>query len=206
MRPKEFWSEEITKSSWKKLTEISKEFEFILIGGWAVYLWTKAHKSKDIDLVIDYTNLKKLAQKYDLQKNERLKKYEIKMERFDIDVYVPHYSKLAVPVAQLKNYTTRVEGITTVTPEILVVLKQGAEMDRRESLKGRKDRIDILTLLFHSPFQLPKYRQLLKELQLTKCEYALQQEIRMFDPKESEYLGLNLKEFVNWKKNFLKVF
>lgn len=206
MKPKEFWSEEITLASWKKLTEISKEFDFILIGGWAAYLWTKMHKSKDIDLVVDYETLETLKQKYDLNKNERLKKYEIKLETFDIDIYVAHYSKLTIPVAQLKKHVASIEGINTVVPEILVILKQGAEIDRRGTLKGRKDRVDILTLLNYSPFNISKYKLLLKELKLDHLEQELKNEINTFDQKESEYLGLNLKEFVNWKKKFLQGF
>jgi hypothetical protein len=31
----EFWNEVLTKASWEKLIQLSKEIDFILIGGWA---------------------------------------------------------------------------------------------------------------------------------------------------------------------------
>ena len=36
----------ITEESWKKLQEMRKSFDFILIGGWAIYVYTKMHKDK----------------------------------------------------------------------------------------------------------------------------------------------------------------
>ena len=44
---KEFWSEVVTRASWEKMQELSKNYDFIVIGGWSAYLWTKMHKSKD---------------------------------------------------------------------------------------------------------------------------------------------------------------
>ena len=42
----EFWNSLLTQKSWELLQKLSKEkFRFILIGGWAAYLWTKQHKS-----------------------------------------------------------------------------------------------------------------------------------------------------------------
>ena len=103
----EFWNDEITDKSWNKLVELKKEINFVLIGGWAVYLYTKLHKSKDIDIVIDYSSLRQLQVNYILNKNERLKKYEIKMnDGFDIDIYVPNYSRLAIPIKDIISTST----------------------------------------------------------------------------------------------------
>ena len=82
----EYWSTIITEKSWDVLQRIKKEFDFVLIGGWATYLWTKGHKSKDIDIIIDFKELDKLKLNYNLNKNDSLKKYEIKTEGIDIDV------------------------------------------------------------------------------------------------------------------------
>ena len=49
---KEFWNSLLTEKSWEILQELRKNYDFILIGGWAVYLLTKQKKSKDIDIVI----------------------------------------------------------------------------------------------------------------------------------------------------------
>jgi len=40
----EFWPELLTKASWERLVLLKKEFEVILIGGWAAYLHTGLHK------------------------------------------------------------------------------------------------------------------------------------------------------------------
>jgi len=204
MKTTEFWSELVTKASWEKLTEISKKYDFILIGGWAAYLWTKAHKSKDIDIVVDYKGLDSLRAEFTLIKNERMKKYEIKQGGFDIDVYLSHYSRLAVPAEELFRNSSRVEGIRTVTPEMLVILKQGAEIDRKGSVKGRKDQIDILTILIYSGFNFAKYRRHLKEYELETMEAELRRVVSGFDPQDLAYLGLDHQRFVKWKRGFLE--
>jgi hypothetical protein len=204
MKTQEFWSELVTKASWEKLLEISKRFDFIVIGGWAAYLWTKAHKSKDIDIVVDYPELDALRSEFDITKNERLRKYEIRQEGFDIDVYLGHWSRLAVPVAALSGHTAKVEGIRTIIPELLVILKQGAEIDRRGSIKGKKDQIDILTLLIYSDFKLRKYRALLKAFNLGHFEPELRRVAQSFDERELAYLGMDHQQFVKWKRKFLE--
>jgi hypothetical protein len=204
MSVREFWNEAATRASWVKLTEIAKQFDFILIGGWAVYLWTKAHKSKDIDIVVDYKTLDALKSSFGLVKNERLKKYEIKQDSFDIDVYVSHYSRLAVPVDALAGHAAKIEGISTVVPEMLVMLKQGAEIERGHSIKGRKDSIDLLTLLIYSGFDLKKYRAMLREFKLERYEDELGRVVRSFSKDDLPYLGMNHQEFVKWKRAFLE--
>jgi hypothetical protein len=200
---KEFWSELITKASWEKLKEISREFDFILIGGWAAYLWTKTHKSKDIGIVIDYDTLGKISDKYTIMKNERLKKYEIKLENFDIDVYLPYFSELGLPVEELKKHISSIEGIKTVKPEILVILKQAVEIKRRNTPKGRKDLIDILTLLIYSPFDVEKYRKFLEYYKMEYLEPELKTEVQLFSEKDLDYIGMNRHSFAKWKKEFL---
>jgi len=73
------------------MQDLKKEkFRFIVIGGWAIYLWTGQHKSKDVDIIIpDFKELESLNKRYILKKNDRLKKYEIKIEEIDIDIYLP---------------------------------------------------------------------------------------------------------------------
>jgi len=201
---KEFWSELVTRASWEKLKEISREFDFVLIGGWAAYLWTKAHKSKDIDIVINYETLEKISKKYTLTKNKRLKKYEIKLADLDIDVYLPYFLELGLPVEELEKHTSTIEGIKTVKPEVLVILKQTVELKRRNSLKGRKDLIDILTLLIYSPFDIKEYRKLLEQYKIQKLAVELKTEIDLFSERDLGYIGMNLHSFAKWKKDFLK--
>lgn len=51
---KEFYHSLITEKSFKSLQELSKDFNFVLMGGWAIFLYTRALKSKDIDIIIKY--------------------------------------------------------------------------------------------------------------------------------------------------------
>src|SRR3989338_4021762 len=99
----EFYHNLITEKSFKILQDLRKKFKFILIGGWAVFLYAKALKSKDIDIIIDYDELQKLKNDYDVAKNDRLKKYEIKIEEIDVDIYLPYFSELGLKVQEVQN-------------------------------------------------------------------------------------------------------
>ncbi|MFH0986463.1 MAG: hypothetical protein V1911_00270, partial [Candidatus Micrarchaeota archaeon] len=154
-------------------------------------------KSKDIDIVVDHETLSQLKSKYSLNKNTNLKKYELKSDRFDIDIYVPFFSELAVPAQDiLKNYI-KVNGIKTVSPELLLILKQSAEIERRGTPKGMKDAIDLLTLLLYSGVDLQKYVAELGKYKLNNYIDALIRVIKEFDPKDADYVGL---DFVGFRK------
>ena len=200
---KEFWSELLTKESWAMLNSLAKEYDFILIGGWSAYLWTGTHKSKDIDIVVDYDTLKLLSGRFNLGKNQRLAKYEIKFDKFDIDIYLPFFSKLAIPPEALAGLTAKVQGITTVQPEALLVLKQAAEIERRGTPKGRKDAIDLITLLIHAEVDLKKYHGLIKKNNHDSFAKELATVIKMFGDSDIAYLGLGFVEFKKWKKGML---
>src|SRR3989344_8031754 len=117
----EYWNSQLTEKSWKLLQELVKKYNFILIGGWAVYLLTKQQKSKDIDIVVDIAELQKLKQE-NLIKNDRLKKYEIKLEEIDVDIYLSYFSKLTIPAEEIKNYSIKIEGLNVASPEALLIL------------------------------------------------------------------------------------
>jgi|SRR3989344_1787032 len=191
----DYWNSILTEKSWNNLIELRKKnFEFIIIGGWAAYLITKLHKSKDIDIVIkDHKDLDFLKKNYDLRKNDNLKKYEIKFEEIDLDIYVPFYSRLAIPAENLKKYSTRIQGFNVIKPEVLLILKQGAEKDREHSVKGEKDRIDIITLILFSEIDFKEYLELLKKYNLEDYYERLRAIINNF--KEIKYLDLNPREF-----------
>ena len=157
----DYWHNILTEKSWKLLQDIKKAFPFTLIGGWAVYLWAHTHKSKDIDIIVDYETLTKLKKEYNARKNDHLKKYEITKGEIDIDIYIPHYSKLIIPVEEIG--TTTIEGFSVASLEYLLILKQAAERERKESEKGEKDRIDIVSLLFACDIDFKTYHELLKK-------------------------------------------
>lgn len=196
----DYWHDILTEKSWKILHQIKKEFKFTLIGGWAVYLWAKTHKSKDIDIIIDFDTLSKLKKIYDLRKNENLRKYEIKKDEIDIDIYVTHYSKLAVPVEKIE--AEKIEGFSVAKLEYLLVLKQGAEIQRKHSQKGEKDRIDILSMLFNCTINFDLYYKILKQNNKLEFLDRLVQIVNEF--QDFQYLNLNPRELKLKKKDILQ--
>ncbi|MFH1200204.1 MAG: hypothetical protein V1708_03995 [Candidatus Micrarchaeota archaeon] len=196
----QYWNEELTAASWSALLEFSKAYDCTVIGGWAVYLWARTQKSKDLDLAVGYAALDGMRSAYRVDKNDRLKKYEIKMEKFDVDLYLPHYSKLALPIEEVIAGAVKIGGIKAASAESLLVLKQGAQIDRKGTVKGRKDTIDLLSLLLRSPIDLAKYGQLLKTHGLEGYRRELFFALSDFDERDCAYLGMNFKEFAGWRR------
>jgi len=196
----EYWNDFITEQSWKILQELKGKFNFILIGGWANYLWTKKFKSKDIDIVIDFNTLSELKKLYNLRKNDNLKKYEIKTDEIDIDIYVAHYSNLTIPLEQLR--TTKIEAFTVVKLEDLLILKQGAFTNRKHSEKGEKDKLDILSILFYTDINFKEYNKILKKLKKESFYNELIKLIKDF--KEPEHFNMTPRELKLKKQDILK--
>lgn len=136
----------ITEKSWKELQELRRRLDFVLIGGWAVYVYAKTLKSKDIDIIVDYDKLPVLAKLYDLRKNDRLKKYQASREEVEIDIYLPHYSRIGIPVEDLLKQIVNLGGFRILEINHLLGLKIFTFSLRGNSTKGRKDFIDIVSL------------------------------------------------------------
>lgn len=141
-----YYHNRVTEKSWQELQRLRRLVDFVLIGGWAVYLYTQALKSKDIDIVVSYDQLPALARAYTLSKNDRLRKYEAARGEVQIDVYLPHYSKLGLPVEDLLPRARRLEGFRVLDPISLAALKVILLTQRGRTPKGRKDFIDLLAL------------------------------------------------------------
>lgn len=200
----EFWNEIAIDRSFKILQELRKDLDFVLIGGWAVYFLTKAVKSKDIDIIVGFEDLTKLKMRIGIQKNDFLKKYECKIEGTSIDIYVPYYSEFAVPPEEVLRNTIRIENFKIPKPEILLILKQQAELQRRNSVKGQKDRVDILCLAKSGKINWKNYMKFIEKFRLEEYEERLK-EIIMSAKIEFEYLGIrNLREVKKIKERILK--
>jgi len=141
-----FYRDSVTEKSWELLKTLQKNYRFVLIGGWAVWLYAKKLKSKDIDLVVDLPELYKLKADFELFKNERLKKYEFRQAEVSVDVYTEHYSELGVKAEEILKHSLIKEGFLVAEPELLLKLKLYAWQDRGYSPKGRKDWLDIISL------------------------------------------------------------
>jgi hypothetical protein len=185
----EFWHDVLIEKSWAVLLELRKRYEFILLGGWAVYLYTKALKSKDIDIIVDYNTLGLMGSELPLKKNERLKKYELLISDVEVDVYVPYFSNLGIPVEDVAASIRVLEGFKVPTPEVLLILKQAAEVERAGSVKGLKDRIDILALLIYSEIDFNTYLSLVKKYSLSSYRERLKNLVETAD-REFKELGI----------------
>lgn len=190
----------ITEKSWKLLQEFKRGHRFILIGGWAVYLYTKQLKSKDIDVIVGYEELERLRVEHELSKNDRLKKYEIHLEEIDVDIYVPHFSDLGLPVETIQVHTAMQEGFTLPKKEVLLILKQHAWHDRGHSLKGEKDRIDIIGLI-NTGIDWTAYKKLVAAHGLTSHIPRLRELLQ--STIEVPELNLNAHQFSRLKREVL---
>ena len=102
-----FYHDMITEESWRELQNLKEKIQFVLIGGWATYLYTKNLKSKDIDIVISYDQLPLLEKNYSLVKNDRLKKYEARRGPVEIDIYLPFFFGIGNPGGRLAQKNQR---------------------------------------------------------------------------------------------------
>lgn len=196
-----FYHDLITEKSWKCLKELRRKYHFILIGGWAVFLYTQGLKSKDIDFICDYQELEKLRQDYDLIKNPRLKKYEIKIEHSDIDIYLPFFSDLGIPLEEIEKNTLQLSGFVVPKIEILMILKQYAFQNRSGSIKGEKDKIDIISLLsqnFNFQFYIKFLKKQKKEIFVKDLKNILK------TTKEVPEINLNQHQFSRLKNKILE--
>lgn len=198
----EFWNEIILEKSWKVLQRISKEFDFVLIGGWAIYLWTNSQKSVDVDVIVEYETLGYLKKNYMLRKDDHLKRYEIVIDDVGVDIYLPYFSNLGIPVEGIITYTVKIKDFETLPPELLLILKQKAEYERRDSVKGQKDRVDILNLLTRLDMDWEMYKEVLERYNCKEYKKELFHIIKTFDVLE--YIGMNPREYKVWKKTVLE--
>lgn len=150
----DYYRDSVTNQSWQFLQKLNQEINFVLIGGWAVWLYTRQLKSKDIDIVVDLPQLSKIRKNYEMYKNGRLKKYEIKINEVEVDIYPAYYSNLGIPAEEILANAGNIDGFSLPSPELLLILKSVAWYNRKISAKGRKDFLDIIGIL-----NLPKLDQ-----------------------------------------------
>lgn len=197
----DFYNDLITKKSWQTLQLLKKDLDFVLIGGWAIYLYAKTLKSKDIDLIIDYDQLNKLKDRYRLTKNERLRKYEARNEEIQIDIYLPFYSNLGVPVEEITKEINQKQTFTLPKPEMLLILKQYAYQQRKLSVKGQKDAIDIISVLAKTEINWEFYQKLLVKFKLQN--YSVELKDLLGTKTHLFQLNLNQHAYARLKKKIL---
>lgn len=199
----EFWNSDITGESWNQLISLSKKYKFVLIGGWAIYMYTKLQKSRDIDMVVDYVQTRPLFADFQMRNNPSLRKYEIKFQKFNVDVYTPFYSRLSVSPQDLLNNYRVIENIMVSRVEEMLILKPGAFYDRKSSIKGQKDRVDIAGLVFYSTVDYSRLRVLLNQYKKESYMDLLLDAVGNIDRHLLPYLNLNESTYSKIRKRTL---
>lgn len=169
----DFYNDLITQKSWITLQDLKRKIDFVLIGGWAVYLYTKALKSKDIDIIVSYDNLSKLKNLFPITRNVRLKKYEARNEEVQIDIYLPFYSNLGIAAEEIISETDTMETFVLPKAEMLLILKQYTHRERGLSAKGQKDMLDIISLLAKTSINWGHYKNLLAKFGMKNYSLVL---------------------------------
>jgi len=164
------WRDEVVDRAWQVLEELKGLADFVLIGGWGVYLWTRKLKSRDIDVCIDQENFYRLQsallhRDYALKRNVRLMKFEALIGDVEVDIYTPFLSKLVVPCLDVfgKRLYSVIERFSVAIPEVLLLLKAQAAQQRWHAEKGVKDRVDIISLLRFADIKRDVLKQMLRE-------------------------------------------
>jgi hypothetical protein len=204
------WRDEVVERSWRVLGELKGFADFVLIGGWGVYLWNRKLKSRDIDVYIDQKNFYKLQSEltqkgYVLKRNVRLMRFEALISDVEVDIYTPFASRLVIPCLDVfdKKLYSVIEGFKVAIPEVLLLLKAQAAQDRWHAEKGLKDRVDIISLLKFADVKRDVLEQMLKDYD---TQHTLRDAIkRAISESRIEYRFLGLayeKDGVQLKKSY----
>jgi hypothetical protein len=137
-------------------------------------------------------------------KNERLRKYEIKKRLVDIDIYVPKFSRLSVPAENLLANFTVIDGINVADVHYLLLLKLGAYRDRLGSAKGKKDAIDIVSLLFHCHVEKELLEKAAKGAGMPGAWTELRAIAAEFSDEMLPFIGADFLSFKRWRREFMK--
>jgi hypothetical protein len=195
-----YYRDIVTDKSWQTLQTLRQAYDFVLIGGWAVWLYTHQLKSKDIDIIVSMDSLVKMKEKFTVTKNNRLSKYEARVDEIQIDIYVPFWSRLGLPAEDIMALSQNSGGFRVPPAELLVILKQVAYEARVGSSKGYKDMLDIISLLRVPEFDWRAYCMYAKK---TKKELISSLSDIIVHTTQLPELNLNVHHFSKLKKEWL---
>jgi len=137
------WRDEIVEQAWRVLEELKGLADFVLIGGWGVYLWTRKLRSRDIDIYIDQENFYKLQSEllqrnYALKRNVRSMNFEALIGDVEVDIHLSFLSNLAVPCLDVFNQRlySLIERFRAAIPKVLLLLKAQVAQQRWHAEKG----------------------------------------------------------------------
>ena len=142
-----------------KIQEISEltDKRTIVIGVMATYLYSVQNQfdigllkyDYDRKLLIDIVNLKDLTDYYGgCDENKYLNKYELEIDGIAYDLYLENHHSLLFSYEELFEHSQLILDIRVPAIEHLLKLKLIAYEDRKQSIKGEKDKRDIIKLLY----------------------------------------------------------
>ncbi len=88
-------------------------------------------------------------------------------------IFEDFFSDLGLPVEEIKNYTQSLEGFIVPIPEVLLILKTITLTERKGTTKGKKDLVDIFSLLKGERINWRKYKELIEKYNLKEKEKEL---------------------------------
>jgi hypothetical protein len=126
----------------------------IAIGGVAVYLHAVkdgrgafAEFTHDVDFYLSQEHLGSLRDREEVTPNPKLHKQQMMRQSIEMDIYVEHQHRLAIPHEEVDRYSSIIDGIRVAAKEHLLVLKLDAAIDRYGSGKGMKDQKDLVNIV-----------------------------------------------------------
>lgn len=81
---------------------------------------------------------------------------EIIVNQIDFDVYLEDQSDLIYSYQDMLKFSKILDGIRVPSPEHLIALKLKAAIDRKDSDRGIKDKMDMIKLIFASSQNINK--------------------------------------------------
>ncbi len=155
--------------------------DIVLIGGWAVYFLTRYHMSRDIDVILrdrEYWKLKTyIMGQGGREKASGLNKTGFSIEDVKLDVYTESKSGLAIPIKEIfeKELYVVKESVKILKPELLLILKLTAAEARGQSMKGLKDRCDILALCLKTDADFSVFKEICKNYSVVEKPQRLEE-------------------------------
>ena len=165
----DFYRDDQTRAAQTVLGRLQKIVpDAVILGGWAVFLYTHGQRSTDVDIAVDFPSFSQLQSEFGalITKNNNLRKYELVLDNVEIDILVIHFSNAGIAIEELLEPSRRISGFRVMSPEGLLAMKLCAWIDRAGRVKGDKDEADVLSLLSVIQMDWERYRTSASKLAL----------------------------------------
>lgn len=192
-----FWNREKTSGSFAVLRSlVSDGLDFVLIGGWAVYYYTRQQESLDVDIAISYDRLEFFRNAGIADHEGTRIKYSIRNGIY-VDIFVSEFSDpdLPISVSEILKHFNAIDGVKVVDREMLLLLKLWGYF-RDDEVKVRKDIIDVASLVIYGDINLSRVAALARRYKIPARRGA-DVLLEYMDKAETltEFVGMGLNEY-----------